>query len=580
MSVAAPEHRVAIPAGDPPVLRAAAGQLSAATAAMDGVAANLASSAEAAGGGRRWVGPASLAFRRHVQETREAVRTGSHAFHDAAAALTRLAGELQAAQEEARRAQAAAVAASGVIGSASQGLAALVASAEPDPLARSRLQRTLDDARVELTGAHAAMAHATERAHVAGRAAAAALQAATQAATLPRSPERAGDPAAVAAWWAGLTPVQRIWLLANDPALIGGLAGIPPAVRDRANRRRLTEEQARLQIEREAVAAELARLRTDGSWLDRWTPGWNQQENALLTRLATLDQQLAQAAGLQTALAGVAADPRNRLEPGDVYLLSFDPRGDGKAAIALGDPTRASAIGVVVPGMGNTLANFNNPLSNAANLRRTSDRLADRAVTDRTSVVAWLGYDSPNTAQVAFDDKAQTGAPELVGFVDELRAAHTGAQPPRVTVLAHSYGTLVTGLAARQGLAADAITLAGSPGVGATHATELGLPAGHVWAGRTPDDPIRAVFLTDPAARAAAEVFGRHSPVDVTVKGVYAFGPDPSLPAFGAQPIPLDARQHGHSEYYEVNTTGIDALTRIMLGRSPHVAQVLHQVPQ
>jgi hypothetical protein len=110
MSVAAPEHGTTVPAGDPQALRAAAGRLTAA-AAMDGVAANLGAAAEAACGERSWVGPASLAFRRHVQETRQALRTGSRAFHDAAAALTRLAGELQAAQEEARRAQAAAAAA-------------------------------------------------------------------------------------------------------------------------------------------------------------------------------------------------------------------------------------------------------------------------------------------------------------------------------------------------------------------------------------------------------------------------------------------------------------------------------------
>jgi hypothetical protein len=132
--------------------------------------------------------------------------------------------------------------------------------------------------------------------------------------------------------------------------------------------------------------------------------------------------------------------------------------------------------------------------------------------------------------------------------VDELRAAHTGTQPPRVTVLAHSYVTLVTGLAARQGLAADAIT-------------------------------ICQVFVTDPAARVAAGGFSVLGPINVTANGVYAFGPDPSLPrlrrpacpAFGAQPIPLDPRQHGHSEYYELNTRGIDALTRIMLGRVDRV---------
>jgi hypothetical protein len=200
MSVAAPEQGVTIPAGDPQTLRAAAGRLSAAAAAMDGVAVNLGASAEAACGGRRWVGPASLAFHRHAQKTGQAVRTGSRAFHAAAAALTTLAGELQAAQEEARRAQAAADAASGVIGSASQGLAALAASAESDPLAQSRLQRTLDDASAELTGARAALAQAAERARVAGRSAAAALQAATDAATVPGSPERAGACETTAQW--------------------------------------------------------------------------------------------------------------------------------------------------------------------------------------------------------------------------------------------------------------------------------------------------------------------------------------------------------------------------------------------
>jgi pimeloyl-ACP methyl ester carboxylesterase len=141
-----------------------------------------------------------------------------------------------------------------------------------------------------------------------------------------------------------------------------------------------------------------------------------------------------------------------------------------------------------------------------------------------------------------------------------------------VTVLAHSYGTLVTGLAARHGLAADAITLVGSPGVGAAHVSELGLPAERVFAARTSDDPIRAVFLTDPAARAAAERLTRFGPVTVRVTGgVYAFGPDPSLPTFGAQPIPLDARQHGHSEYYKADTKGTDALTWIMLGHPEQV---------
>jgi hypothetical protein len=79
MSVAAPEHGLAIPAGDPQALRAAAGRLIGAAAAMDGVAA----------------------------------------------ALAKLAGELQAAQVQARRAQATADTAPGFIDTAIQGLALL-----------------------------------------------------------------------------------------------------------------------------------------------------------------------------------------------------------------------------------------------------------------------------------------------------------------------------------------------------------------------------------------------------------------------------------------------------------------------
>jgi Alpha/beta hydrolase len=81
--------------------------------------------------------------------------------------------------------------------------------------------------------------------------------------------------------------------------------------------------------------------------------------------------------------------------------------------------------------MDTTLANLANPLEQAVSLRRTSNDLFGPAVTDPTSVVAWLGYDSPNAAQAGQDDNAQAGARELVGFVDDLRAGHTGARPPR-----------------------------------------------------------------------------------------------------------------------------------------------------
>ena len=63
---------------------------------------------------------------------------------------------------------------------------------------------------------------------------------------------------------------------------------------------------------------------------------------------------------------------------------------------------------------------------------------------------------------------------------------------PYRTLLAHRYGSVLAGHAAKQGLAADDLVLLGSPGVDADHAGDLAsIPKGHAWVVRAPDDPIR-----------------------------------------------------------------------------------------
>ena len=52
----------------------------------------------------------------------------------------------------------------------------------------------------------------------------------------PPVPPPPAAPAQVAAWWAGLTPAQRFWLIATEPDLVGGRDGLPAAARDLANR--------------------------------------------------------------------------------------------------------------------------------------------------------------------------------------------------------------------------------------------------------------------------------------------------------------------------------------------------------
>ncbi|MGH3755820.1 MAG: alpha/beta hydrolase [Pseudonocardiaceae bacterium] len=335
---------------------------------------------------------------------------------------------------------------------------------------------------------------------------------------------RAGSaPAAIFAWWNSLSGVEQAALRRSDARLIASLDGIPPDVRDELNRL--------------AVAAQLVRLRAE------------------LAELAGRGVRGPAARGRLAELRGLIASHEAMLA-GDLTVLVYDPAGDGRAVVALGDVATASRVGVMVPGITNQLDNYHRMIPNARRLHARASRLGS---TDH-AVVAWLGYDTPEMGlSAAGVRRAERGAVALVGFVDGVRAVNS--RRAEVAVLGHSYGTLVTATASRKGLGADRVVLAGSPGVGAGHVSELGMAAGDVYAVRTADDPIRHVFHAD-------EVLGVGS-VARSPGQQDAHGPDPSGPGFGAVPLPYDDRSHGHSQYYEPRSLSLGNHARVMLGREP-----------
>jgi hypothetical protein len=258
----APTGGVAIPAGSPEELRAGARTLAAAADALDRVAMELRAGAESATGSRRWTGPASSAFRGNLDDTQASVAGGAGACRDAAGALVTLAGELEAAQEQARDAQRAAVEATALFGAASNGLAMLTAADSPGSLGPAldpaelgqssaslsdtsvafRLEAERDAARADLSTAQQRGADAAERALLAGRKAAAALQAATDAAKAPPTGPDPAVPFETTGQWLErqaldvlLDPVSPLLLPLTDSngegnrlrldLLIGGLAG-------------------------------------------------------------------------------------------------------------------------------------------------------------------------------------------------------------------------------------------------------------------------------------------------------------------------------------------------------------------
>src|SRR5699024_9108208 len=102
------------------------------------------------------------------------------------------------------------------------------------------------------------------------------------------------------------------------------------------------------------------------------------------------------------------------------------------------------------------------------------------------------------------DRYADNASEDIAKFQDGLRASHEGDGPSHNTIIGHSYGTTAIGYAAQDhGLPVDDMVLLGSPGTGAYHASQLGVPPEHIWVGMNGIDEIKAVpngwFGTNPS---------------------------------------------------------------------------------
>jgi hypothetical protein len=298
-------------------------------------------------------------------------------------------------------------------------------------------------------------------------------------------------PGAEAAWWARLSAAQQRAVVATHPAAVGGLDGLPGWARDLANRRLLDRGLRDL------------------------PPGGPEHAMA----------------------AAVAAELRRHQDGGrPVQLLQFDPAGD-LVSLSLGDVDTAGAIAVLVPGIRTTPADdLGNLADDAADVAAAAAAAAPGLT---VATVVWLGYRTPGLVSAPFRWAADRAAPALDRVLDGLAAARSapGSPPgPRITVVAHSYGTLVTGRAARQPgrLAADAVVLLGSPGAEA-------------WTARALESP---------------EVYGAWSPAD-PVAVTAGFGSGPTDPWFGDVELPTDATQ-GHTQYYDADRPTLAAIGEVV----------------
>jgi hypothetical protein len=242
------------------------------------------------------------------------------------------------------------------------------------------------------------------------------------------------------------------------------------------------------------------------------------------------------------------------------HLIAFDGRGSGRAVEVFGDLAHAERIAVLVPGSDTSLDTYDRFRATAAHLwtelSRPAPEAADRPgapVGIRTAVIAWLGYETPGTISttVTTTGRAEEAAPLLREFIHRLH--HITGRPAKLSLICHSYGSVVCGRAA-SGLDVDDIALVGSPGTGADSAAGLRTRA-RVWAARGGGDWIQQV------PHIKADLFG-------TTVG---FGTDPVSPSFGARVFA--AGDGGHSDYFSPGSVSLTNLARIVLGQTSEVTR-------
>ncbi|WP_343075742.1 alpha/beta hydrolase [Streptomyces roseirectus] len=335
-------------------------------------------------------------------------------------------------------------------------------------------------------------------------------------------------------WWDHLSEEQREEYLTSFPDVIGNLDGIPSAVRDEANRENLTLLIAKL----------------DG-----------QPESK---------DMLAGLKGIQTKLQETVDPP--------MYLLGIGDRGNGRAIVSYGDPDTSKNVAAYVPGLGTKLdKDFANGTLDRALYTKMG---ADRHDSDSTASIVWLGYDAPQSIDVASTTSAEHGAPDYNSFMDGITATN-GQKDLHLTAIGHSYGSRMVGEAAMRpgGIpGADDIILLGSPGTGADNASQLNVGADHVFVGSAQNDPVtwlpsKAGVLTGPVL----------STLLMPEHDQNWFGTDPASEAFGGRrfkvadgPLPIVAGQGptpAHSNYFNpaIDPASADNIARIVAGKSDSI---------
>lgn len=357
-----------------------------------------------------------------------------------------------------------------------------------------------------------------------------------------------GAATSIPEWWAGLPPHEQATIIQQQPGLIASLPGLPPAVYDLVNRRELADADIDLQEQTDEAVQVLV---DEGAVQTAISLGWigdpseladlpveqlltlgnhSHEASAAVAALLAIRGAQQKVTGVQTSITPEEQDGQNRYLL-DVEIDAYD--GDGTAVIAIGEVDEADNVAVVVQGATNDLYSIEGQTDVAESLLEEMADNSDAGTTN--AVIVWENYDNPSLVEVIDPGQAVDGAEVLIDDLASYDAAHGQAtgDSAHTTVVAHSYGTVVTSYALQDGAAEylDDVVVYGSPGMVVDGVADLGMDTEHVFAGMDDDD-----ILLDVDALAKQ-------------RGFDPYGIDPAAAEFGATEVTTGGVD-GHTDYF------------------------------
>lgn len=352
-----------------------------------------------------------------------------------------------------------------------------------------------------------------------------------------------------AAYWSKLPYAQKQYLCDHYPDLIGNADGVEAWARDRANRLRLPKLKQAAQNELDSVNKE---LNAGGDDYDR--------RRYLKARKEELQAQVDSYKAIEDQLSDKG---RIRLEDyqhgakGEPFSLLTLQVEDGRvlAAVARGDVDHAKNVATIVPGIGTTVNGKLGGEINRAGVIRDAAVAEGNLATKDVAVVSWLGYKAPpnlsldmeGNLDIATPDLARKGAVKLAGFETGLAASRRyGAGDANITLIGHSYGSAVSGMATtmtRDG-DVDNVILCGSPGMGTDDPSEIHVPRDHRFVSGVPRGDFVQGSGEDKGVPLSWVVLG---PIVTETLGIGHLGMNPMSPESGFTHISGDAT--GSKEY-------------------------------